>query len=95
MFLNTEISDIGFCPQRPVFDSRPDHISFVLNHLALFLSVLVNLIPSMLHIHLHLHASPIRRNSGRSLTPSNKQGSFGHRGAINRKVAPISQNSDF
>jgi hypothetical protein len=57
-----------------VFDLLPVHVIFVVDSVALgqvFLQVLKffpgSIIPSMLHAHLHLHATVIRRTSKQSL----------------------------
>jgi len=49
----------------------------------------VNIIPPMLHIFLHLYAVLTRRTNGRSLGTFQKQRSFVNRGALDRQLLSI------
>jgi hypothetical protein len=54
----------------------------------------VNLIPPILHTHLHLQPSLTRRTNGENLGTFKKAMLFGNPGAFNIKVLPVSLNDN-
>jgi hypothetical protein len=79
----------GLSPRKPGFDPRSVHVRFVMDKVALgqvFLPVLrfppVSVIPSVFHIHFHLHVALTRRTNGRSLGTFQKAVLFRKSGSI-------------
>jgi hypothetical protein len=80
----------GLSPRTPEFDPGSVYVGFVVDKVALgqvFLPVLqfshVSMIPPMLHTHLHINTTLIRRTSGRMLKVFKKPFLFGYQETLN------------